>query len=99
MSLNRDNTNSWERISHGSKQFVMNLNNNEQEIPEVQLEECALEIGCEGFCLPIKGKSKTTKNRTCWLFTKNRSMERRNWIDVEPGKHSLSEYEVSKKVI
>ena len=26
-------------------------------------------------------------------------MERRNWIDIEPGKHSLSEYEVSKKVI
>ena len=26
-------------------------------------------------------------------------MERRNWIDIEPGKHSLSEYEISKKVI
>ena len=26
-------------------------------------------------------------------------MERRNWIDIEPGKYSLSEYEVSKKVI
>ena len=26
-------------------------------------------------------------------------MERRNWIDIEPGKHSLSKYEVSKKVI
>ena len=25
-------------------------------------------------------------------------MERRNWIDIELGKHSLSEYEVSKKV-
>ena len=26
-------------------------------------------------------------------------IERRNWIDIEPGKYSLSEYEVSKKVI
>ena len=26
-------------------------------------------------------------------------MNRRSWIDIEPGKHSLSAYEVSKKVI
>ena len=26
-------------------------------------------------------------------------MNERNWIDIEPGKHSLSEYEVSNKVI
>ena len=26
-------------------------------------------------------------------------MDERNWIDIEPGKYSLSEYEVSKKVI
>ena len=34
MSLNRDNTHSWVRISHGSNKFVMNLNNSETEIPE-----------------------------------------------------------------
>ena len=38
-SLNRDNTHSWVRISHGSNKFVMNLNSNETEIPEDQLEE------------------------------------------------------------
>ena len=32
MSLNSDNSHSWVRISHGSNMFVMNLNNNEQEI-------------------------------------------------------------------
>ena len=26
-------------------------------------------------------------------------MNTRNWIDIEPGKHSFSAYEVSKKVI
>ena len=26
-------------------------------------------------------------------------MNRRTWIDIEPGKHSLSAYEVSKEVI
>ena len=54
-SVNRDNTHSWIRISHGSNRFVMNLNNNEQEIPEVQLEEYASKTGCEGFCMPIIG--------------------------------------------
>ena len=73
MSLSRDNTHSWVRISHGSNKFVMNLNNNETEIPEDQLEEYALKTECKRFCMPIEGKSKTTKKRTCWLFTKNRS--------------------------
>ena len=36
MSLNRDNTHSCVRISHGSNKFVMNLNNNKTEIPEDQ---------------------------------------------------------------
>ena len=50
--------------------------------------------------MPIKGKSKTTKKRTCRLFNKNSvPIERRNWIDIEPGENSLSAYEVSKKVI
>ena len=40
-SLTRDNTHSWVRISHGLNRFVMNLNNNETEIPEFQLEENA----------------------------------------------------------
>ena len=65
MSLSRDDTHSWVRISHGSNKFVMDSNSNDTEVPEDQPE---------GFCMPIKGKSKTTKKRTCWLFSKNRSL-------------------------
>ena len=49
MSLSRDNSHSWVRISHGSNKFVMNLNNNETEIPEVQLEEYALKLDTKDF--------------------------------------------------
>ena len=42
-SVNRDNTHSWVRVSHGSNKFVMKLNNKEQETSEVQLEECAFQ--------------------------------------------------------
>ena len=44
MSLSRDNTDSWVRISHGSNKFVMDLNNNDTEIPEDQLEDQALQL-------------------------------------------------------
>ena len=76
-SLSGDNTHSWVRISHGSNKFVMDSNNNVTEVPEDQLEEQSVTTGCEGFCMPIKGKSKTTKKGTCWLFTKNHSDERK----------------------
>ena len=54
-SLNRDSSHSWVRISHGLNKSVTNLNHIEQETSEVQFEEYALKVGCEGFCMPIKG--------------------------------------------
>ena len=61
-------------------------NNNDTEVPEDQLEEQALHLNAEEICEPTKSK-KTTKKRTCLLFTKNQfRLNRRNWIDIEPGK-------------
>ena len=57
-SLNRDTTHSWVRISHGSKRFVMNLDNNETEIPEVQLEEYAFKLDAKDFACRSKAKAK-----------------------------------------
>ena len=58
MSLNTDNSYSWVRISHGSNKMVTNLNNNEQEIPEVQLEEYALKLDAKDFACRSKVKAK-----------------------------------------
>ena len=49
--------------------------------------------------MPIKGQSKTTKKRTCWLVHKNNTHWERIWTDVEPGEYSLSDYDISKKLI
>ena len=57
-SLNKDNTHSWVRISHGSNKFVMNLNNNGTEIPDVQLEEYALKLNAQDFACRSKAKAK-----------------------------------------
>ena len=58
MFMNEDNTHSWVRISHGPNKFVMNLNNNEQEIPEVQLEEYVLKLDAKDFACRSKAKAK-----------------------------------------
>ena len=55
MSLNKDNTHTWVRISHGSTKFVMNLNNNDTEIPELQLN-------AKDFACRAKAKAKPQRN-------------------------------------
>ena len=73
MSLNRDNTHSWIRISHGSNKCVMNLCHNETEMSRRSARRICVKTESKRFCMPIEDKSKTTKKRTCWLFTENRS--------------------------
>ena len=99
MSLSRDNTHSWVRISHGSNKFVMNLNNNETEILEDQLEEYALKLSAKDFARRSKAKAKPQRREPAGSSPRIVPIERRNGIDIERGKYSLFEYEVSKKVI
>ena len=64
-SLSEDNSQSWVRISHGSNKFVIDSNHNNTEVPVDLPEEQASQLIGERFCSQIKGKSKTTKKRTC----------------------------------
>ena len=98
-SLNRDNTHSWVRTSHGSNKFVMNLNNNEQEIPEVQLGEYALKLDAKDFACRSKAKAKPQRRELALSSPRTVPIGKRIWTDVEPGKYSFSDYEVSKKVM
>ena len=98
LSLSRDNTHFWVRISHWSKKFVMNLINKETEILEDQFEEYALQLNAQNFACRAEAKAKP--QRTEFDGSSPRiGIERRNWIDIVPGKYFLSEYEVSKNVI
>ena len=99
MSLSRDNTHSWVRISQGSNKLVLNLNNNETEIPEDQLEEFALKLSAKDFACRSKAEAKPQGRELAGSSPRIVPIERRNRIDFEPGECSLSEYEVSKKVI
>ena len=97
-SLNGDNTHSSVRISHGSNKFVMDSNNNDTEVPKDQLEEHASQLDAKDFVCRSKAKAKPQRREPAGYSPRIISMNTRNWIDIEPGKHSLSAYEVSKKV-
>ena len=50
--------------------------------------------------MPIKGRSKTKKTRILSASsTKTIPLGERTWTDVEPGEYSISDYEMSKKLI
>ena len=78
--------------------FVMNLNN-DTESPEDQLEEHALQLNAKDFACRTKAKAKSQRIGPAGSSPRIVPVEKRNWIDIEPGKYSVSEYEVSKKVI
>ena len=53
-SMNKDQSHSWVRISHGLNKLVTNLNNqeqddNEQETSEMQFEDNALKSNARAF--------------------------------------------------
>ena len=98
-SLSGDNTHSWVGISHGSHKFVMDANNNDTEVPEDQLEEHALQLSANAFACQSKAKAKPQRREAADSSSGIIPMNRRTWIEIEPGKHSLSACEVSKKVI
>ena len=97
-SLSGDSTHSWVRFSHGSNKFVMDWNNNDTEVPEDQPEEQALQLNVKDFAYRSKAKAKPQRRELAGYSPRIIQMNARNWIDIEPGKHSLSAYEVSKKV-
>ena len=98
MSVNKDNSHSWVRISHGLNKLVTDLNNNEQEISEVQLEEYALKLIASDFACRSKAKSKPQKRDFASSSLRSTPIGR-TWTEGEPGKQSLSDYPVSKKLI
>ena len=59
-SVNKDNSHSSVRISHGLNKLVTDLidkeyDDNEQETSEMKSEEYCVENECTCFCEPIKG--------------------------------------------
>ena len=99
MSISKDNSHSWVRISHGLNKLVTNLINNEQETSEVQFEEYALRLNASDFASRSKAKAKPQRRESASSSTRTILIGERIWTDVEPEEYSISDYEVSKKLI
>ena len=99
MSMNKDNSHSWVRISHDLNKLVTNLNNNEQETSEVQFEENALKLNVLAFASRSKAKAKPQRREPAISSTRTVPIGERTRTDIEPQKYSLSDYPVSKKLI
>ena len=98
MSVNKDNSHSWVRISHGSNKLVTNLNNNEQETSEMQFKEYALKLDASDFACRSKAKAKPQIRELAGPSTRTIHFGKRFWTDVEPGDHSPVAYPVSKQL-
>ena len=98
-SLNRDNSHSWVRISHGSNKLVTNLNNNEQETSEMQFEEYALKLDAKDFASRSKAKAKPQRRDYASSSPRTVPIGERTCTDIEPVKYPFSDCEVPKKVM
>ena len=97
-SLSQDNSHSWVRISHGSNKYVVDSNYNNTEVPADLPEEQASQSSVRVVAARSKAKAKPQKRETV-ESPSIIPMNERKWIDIEPAESSLSEYDLSMKVV
>ena len=104
-SVNKDNSHSWVRISHGLNKFVTDLidkkyNDNEQETSEMKSEEFVLKTNVLAFASRSKAKANPRRPVTTCSSSTSRTFPilERKWIDIEPGAQSDQAYPVAKRL-
>ena len=65
----------------------------------MQFEEYALRLNASDFASRSKAKAKPQRRESASSSTRTVHIGERTWTDVEPGEYSISDYEVSKKLI
>ena len=102
-SVNKDNSHSWVRISHGLNKLVTDLidkenDDNEQETSEMKFEEFALKTNVFAFASRSKAKAKPRRRTSGCSSTRTVPICERSWTDVEPGTQSNQAYPVAKRI-
>ena len=86
-SVNKVNSLSWVRISHGLSKLVTDLLNkedddNEQETSEIQFKDCALKTTVLAFASRSKAKTKPQRRISAFSSTKTVPIGERIWTDI-----------------
>ena len=102
-SVNKDNSHSWIRISHGLNELVTDLideeyDDNEQETSEMQFEDFALKTNVLAFASRSKAKAKPRGRTSACSSTRTVLIGERSWTDIEPETYSSIAYPVSKQL-
>ena len=102
-SVNKDNSHSWVRISHGLNKLVTDLidkeyDDNEQETSETKSEEFALETCVLPFASRSKAKAKPRRSTSACSSARTVPIRERIWTDIEPRTQSNLAYVVAKRL-
>ena len=103
-SINKDNSHSWVRISHGLNKLVTDFSNNkedddnEQETSEMQFEDFALKTNVLAFASRSKSRATPRRRTPACSSTRTVPICERSWTDVEPGTYAHITFPVSKRL-
>ena len=95
-SVNKDNSHSWVRISHGLNKLVTDLIDKECDDNEQETSETKTEIFA--FASRSNAKAKPRRPSTICSSTRTAPFRERIWIDIEPGTRSDQAYPVARRL-
>ena len=100
-SVNKDNSHSWVRISHGLNKLVTDLSNkedndNEQELLRFSSKNFALKTNVLAFASRSKAKEKPRIGTSACSSTRTIPIGERSWTDNKPEIYLPVAYPVSK---
>ena len=95
-SVNKDNSHSRVRISHGLNKLVTDLIDKEYDDNEQETSETKTEVFA--FASRSKAEAKPRRPTSICSSTSTVPIRERIWIDIEPGAQSDQAYPVAKRL-
>ena len=98
-SVDKDNSHSWVRISHGLNQLVKDLIDREYDDDEQETSTTKTEIFA--FARRSNAKAKPRRPSTACSSSRTIPILERTWLDIEPGAHfdqAYPVYPVAKRI-